>query len=220
MNRNVLSGVFILAITLAVVGAATTAASSPSTDSDQVAPSISIGSELAEPAGSVEIAQTEVPLRSGDINSFAEKAPLPVPVEVRIGEIGLQAPILSVGVDDQNQFDVPAADTVGWYQYSSSPGADGATVLAAHVDYGGVAGAFFNLAELLPGETLELEMNDGSVLRYEVTGNTEYDKRELPANDLFRKDGAPVLQLITCGGTFNPNERSYNANVVVTAELI
>jgi len=218
VNRNVLSGVFILAIALSVVGAATTASSSPSTASEQTSAEV-IGSEQ-ESTEAVEEADTNVPIRSGDIETLAQNPTQAVPVEVRIAEIGLAAPIMSVGVDEQNQFDVPEADTVGWYQYSSSPGDDGATVLAAHVDYGGVAGAFFNLADVLPGETLELEMDDGSVLRYKVTGNTEYDKTELPANDLFRKDGSPVLQLITCGGTFNPDERSYNANVVVTAEPI
>ena len=33
----------------------------------------------------------------------------------------------------------------------------------------------------------------------------------------YRITGEPVLQLITCGGTFNPEARSYEANVVVTA---
>lgn len=220
MNRNVLSGVFILAIALSVVGAATTASSSPSTASEETSSEESGDSNLI-PIEAIAEAKTQIPMRSGDIDSFADEEKVPVPVEVRIAEIGMKAPILSVGVDEQNQFDVPEADTVGWYRYSSHPGSEaGATVLAAHVDYGGVAGAFFNLADLLPGETLELEMDDGSVLRYRITGNTEYDKVELPANDLFRKDGSPVLQLITCGGTFNPDERSYNANVVVTAEPI
>ena len=100
------------------------------------------------------------------------------------------------------------------------PAEDGASVLAAHVDYGGAPGAFFNLEKVLPGDLLEVEMENGQVILYEVTGNNVYDKTELPASELFRKDGDSVLQLITCGGTFDPEARSYEANVVVTAEPI
>jgi hypothetical protein len=90
-------------------------------------------------------------------------------------------------------------------------------VLAAHVDYGGKPGAFFNLGDLRPNDALEVEMADGSVMRYRVVGNTQYDKKELPAEEVFRKTGETVLQLITCGGEFDPAARSYLANVVVTA---
>ena len=93
----------------------------------------------------------------------------------------------------------------------------GATVLAAHVDYQGVPGAFFNLADLEPGDEIEVEMSDGSIHLYSVTDRDEYQKTELPADDLFRKTGSTVLKLITCGGQFDPEARSYLSNVVVTA---
>jgi LPXTG-site transpeptidase (sortase) family protein len=163
-------------------------------------------------------AQVKVPVRNGLLTDDVIEQDGPQPVEVRIGDIGVSAPVLSVGVDSNNQFAVPAADTVGWYEHSSLPGRNGATVLAAHVDYGGVPGAFFNLGDLRPGDPLEIVMTDGSVLRYRVTFNTEYQKTELPAEELFRKTGDSVLQLITCGGQFDPENRSYLANVVVTAE--
>ena len=60
-------------------------------------------------------------------------------------------------------------------------------------------------------------MSDGTVMQYRIVGNTQYDKTELPAEEVFRKSGETVLQLITCGGEFDPDERSYLANVVVTA---
>ena len=91
------------------------------------------------------------------------------------------------------------------------------SVLAAHVDYGGAPGAFFNLDKVEVGDRLDVELEDGSVIAYVVTAKTEHDKALLPAEELFRKDGDPVLQLITCGGTFDPIARSYEANVVVTA---
>ncbi|MEM7274560.1 MAG: class F sortase [Actinomycetota bacterium] len=213
MNQRLAAGAFLLAISMAVVGAATTAFNIPD-DADTVA----IGSEVVsvQPVGA---ARAQVPLRSGFLDSQASEVDESTfPVAVRIAGIGLEAPVLSVGVDERNDFDVPAADTVGWYKYSSTPGSAGTTVLAAHVDYAGREGAFFNLEDVAVGDVLEVEMADGSIMTYQVTESILYDKTELPAEDLFRKDGDSTLQLITCGGDFDPAERSYRGNLVVTAE--
>ncbi len=218
MNQRVLSGVFVMAISLALVGAAVTAHKIPA-DANTAELESAIVERQA--SSSVNAAQARVPLRSAFLEAESSGVDASdLPVAVRIADLGLEAQILSVGVDENNEFAVPAADMVGWYQYSATPGSAGSSVLAAHVDYGGRAGAFFNLAKLELGETLEVEMGDGSVLRYRVIDNQSYDKEELPAVELFRKDGDPVLTLITCGGTFDSERRSYRDNVVVTAEPI
>ena len=214
MNQPLAHGVIILAVALAIVGAAAT-----STDWEPVE-----GQALQAPAGTVLGSETfiavasrsDVPIRSALLSDDVVSDDIK-PVAVRVAGIGLEASVISVGVDSNNQFAVPTADTVGWYQYSAAPGNPGASVLAAHVDYGGVPGAFFNLRKVLPGDTLEVELEDGTIILYEVTDNTLYEKIDLPAGELFRKDGDSVLQLITCGGTFNPEEHSYDANIVVTA---
>lgn len=216
MNQRLLSGAFTLAISLALVGAAVTAES----DKKAAGPA-EIGSAAFNVSPRTAAAQAQVPLRSASIDAASvSMAELATPVSVRIPDIGLDASVIPVGVDEQSQFDVPEADTIGWYRYGSAPGGDGSAVLAAHVDYAGRAGAFFNLSELQTGELLEVEMTDGSVLSYRVTNNVLYDKVGLPADDLFRKEGDHVLTLITCGGTFDAAERSYNGNVVVTAEPV
>lgn len=214
MNGRLGHGLVILGISLAIVGAVATSTDGGTVEAEAVAPSLSpaLGSEEFVAAAP----RFDIPIRSARISDEVDPARAR-PVTIRVAEIALDARIIPVGVDSNNQFDVPSAETVGWYQYSSSPGATGASVLAAHVDYGGTPGAFFNLQKVLPGDLLEVELDDGTVLPYLVTGNTVYDKTELPAGELFRKDGDPVLQLITCGGAFNPAERSYEANVVVTA---
>lgn len=218
MIPKVAHGAILLSISLATVGAIAT-----STDWDPEpvgSDETDDGLRSEELLGATEPVSSgpavDVPMRSGRLVDDVVAETIQ-PVSIRVAGIDLEAPIISVGVDGNNQFAVPAADTVGWYQFSSSPGDPGASVLAAHVDYGGVPGAFFNLAKVLPGDTLELEMEDGRMILYEVTGNTQYDKTELPAGELFRKEGDSVLQLITCGGTFDPEQHSYEANVVVTA---
>jgi len=215
VNRRVLSGVLVLGGTLATVGAAVTADVGSGSTDDFGEISSSVLDSTGSPSASAEV---QVPVRNGLLaNDVIDDSRAPTPVAVRIGDIGIDASVLPVGVDETNQLAVPAADTVGWYEYSALPGQAGATVLAAHVDYGGVPGAFFNLSDLEAGDQIEVEMTDGSVHLYKVTDRSEYEKTELPAQDLFRKTGSTVLKLITCGGQFDPAARSYLSNVVVTA---
>jgi sortase (surface protein transpeptidase) len=214
MNQQVAHGAIVLCVSLATVGAAATSSDWEPPPAGASAQGVgALRSEVYSPLQG----QLDVPIRSGRLADEVVAYDVAAPLVVRVAEIGLEAPVISVGVDENYQLDVPAADTVGWYRYSSSPGDPGASVLAAHVDYGGSPGAFYNLRMVLPGDVLEVEMDDGTVIAYEVTGNTLYDKTELPAGELFRKDGESVLQLITCGGTFDPDRRSYEANLVVTA---
>lgn len=212
MKWRMAQGAILLSISMAAVGAVAATRQPAEADLIVVTELPSIGNDAIS-----EAAQPEVPMRSGRIDDQIARTEANQPVSVRVAGIGLEASVISVGVDDNNQFAVPSASTVGWYEFSSEPGQPGASVLAAHVDYGGEPGAFFNLSEVLPGDTLEVELADGDVVTYRVIGNTEYDKAELPAGDLFRKDGESVLQLITCGGQFDPEERSYEANIVVSA---
>ncbi len=216
MSRRLLPGFFALAISLALVGVVVNAEGIAATG-QLSSHSTGVATNSDNTPGDQATAQ--VPLRRATLDD-GSAADMATPVSVRVASIGLEAPVLSVGVDDENQFDVPEADLVGWYRYGSAPGQTGSTVLAAHVAYGGQPGAFLNLTEIEVGELLEVELSDGSVMSYRVLDNVLYDKTALPADELFRKDGDAVLRLITCGGQFDPDDRSYHGNVVVTAEPI
>ncbi len=138
------------------------------------------------------------------------------PVRIRVERLGIDLDIAAVGVDATGDFDVPHAG-IGWYRYGSAPGEDGSAVLAAHVDYGGAPGAFFQLETLAAGDVIEIDRSDGSTHTFEVVEQILYDKSVLPADDLFARDGDSMLRLITCGGAFDPDDRSYAGNRVVTA---
>ncbi len=112
---------------------------------------------------------------------------------------------------------IPGAHDAGWYEYGSAPGQPGATVLAGHVDLGGLRGVFWSLDSLAAGEIIEVHMSDDSIARYRVMRGTTFSRDDLPSDELFRQDGAPALHLITCGGAFNRNLGSYESNLVVTA---
>ncbi len=158
-----------------------------------------------------------VTLRSGLLAAQADRARVARPVEVKLPSIGIDAPVIAVGVDDQRLLEVPSATDAGWYRYGSSPGDAGSTVLAAHVDFEGVPGTFFELAQAAPGSSVLVETDDGVVHRYVVETVVLHDKAALPADILFSTDGAEVLHLITCGGVFDAAARTYLGNLVVTA---
>ncbi len=142
------------------------------------------------------------------------------PVHLRIDSIGVSAPIVPTGVDQASGLmEVPEnVDEVAWYRYGPEPGQSGSAVLAAHVDLASEGpGVFFELGDIEPGDEIVVEFDDGSVQQFTVKARTIYLKDELPLDTVFRRDGEPVLTLITCGGAFDVSARHYDSNVVAYA---
>jgi LPXTG-site transpeptidase (sortase) family protein len=112
--------------------------------------------------------------------------------------------------------------TVGWYRFGPGPGEGaGSAVLSGHVDDRVQGrGAFYRLSDLEPGDPVGVELADGTAVDYRVTLVERIAKEELPVDRLFARDGAPRLTLVTCGGDFDREARSYRENVVVTAEPV
>ena len=166
--------------------------------------------------GPVPSSGATIPVTSGRLEDL-EGEPAPQPVRLRIAALGIDAPIQAVGVRGGEMEVPPRAGTVGWYRFGASPGQQGSAVLAAHVSWGGERGAFYRLRDLPPGAAIEVTFEDGSVRRFRSAALTSYDKEGLPVEEIFRRDGDPVLTLITCGGAFNPSLRSFEDNVVAYA---
>ncbi|WP_337060410.1 class F sortase [Kineococcus sp. G2] len=142
------------------------------------------------------------------------------PVALRVPELGIDAPLDPVGVTPAGTMEVPErAARVGWYRFGPVPGAPGSAVLAGHVDTARDGpGALHPLARAAAGQVVEVALADGAVRRFAVTARREVVKTELPVAELFARDGPPRLVLVTCGGEFDEERRSYAANVVVVAE--
>lgn len=140
-----------------------------------------------------------------------------VPTRLSIPAISVDAEVIPVGLEPNGEMEVPPASQAGWYLHGPRPGeADGTSVIAAHVDYAGEKGVFFNLRELQVGAEVAVTDESGAVRRYRVTERYQVDKDELPIEQIFVADGPPGLTLITCGGSFDRGARSYQDNIVVT----
>lgn len=141
------------------------------------------------------------------------------PVAVRIGGIEVEAPVVPVGVEPDGQMEIPRdVDEIGWYSFGPSPGQQGSAVLAGHVSGSGQGrGAFYDIKRLTVGDPVEVDHADGSTSEYVVVAVQTIDKGELPTDEIFRRDGGPILTLITCGGSFSRSLNSYDSNVVAVA---
>lgn len=146
----------------------------------------------------------------------AERAP--VPVRLLAPTLGLDVPLDAVGVTGDGLMEIPEdADRAGWYRHGPAPGEDGSAVVAGHVDDRRGPGAFMALNDAEQGTPVTIVREDGSRLDYVVTARRTTDKKELPVDDLFDREGEPRLQLITCTGEWSERAGSYTDNLVITA---
>ncbi len=141
-----------------------------------------------------------------------------VPIQIAIPELGVNSPVVQVGLEKDGSMGLPGASEAGWYQYGKRPGQpQGSAVIAAHVDYNKKPGVFLKLNSLPIGAEVLVTDDAGAVHRFIVTERFQVEKGELPAAELFRPDGDPVLTLVTCGGSFSKSRRTYADNIVIRA---
>ncbi|HST65732.1 MAG TPA: class F sortase [Mycobacteriales bacterium] len=144
----------------------------------------------------------------------------PAPVEVELPSIGVRTKVDPVGVDEQGDLQIPedVAD-IGWYRFGPRPGDPaGSAVFSGHVDSAEQGqGAFYRLRELDPGDKVVVRTGDGKARTYRVVSREEWPKSEVPLERIFARGGAARITLVTCGGGFREDIRSYQDNIAVTA---
>ena len=151
----------------------------------------------------------------------APSAVVPVVPPVRLQLAGVDAPLDPVGVEPDGAMTLPGdVDRVGWYRFGPTPGDDeGTAVLAGHVDDAEQGlGALAPLREAEVGAEVRVTDASGAVTSWRVVSRELIEKRAVPLDALFQRTGPPRLVLLTCGGEFLPELRSYTDNVVVVAE--
>lgn len=145
-----------------------------------------------------------------------------VPVGLRIPAIGVDTPVMRLGLASDGTVEVPPVtedDVAGWYRHSPTPGRTGPSVLLGHVTVGSHGdGVFRRLARLHRGDRVEARLANGTVAGFAVTEVRTVAKADFPTDDVYGDVDRPELRLITCGGPRSGEE--YRDNVIVFAELI
>lgn len=137
--------------------------------------------------------------------------PPPSSVErLRIPRIGVDAPVLEMGVGPDGVMESPAGpEPVAWYGFSAKPGAPGNAVFSGHVDFHDYGPAvFWNLRKLQLGDVIEVALQNGTVLPYAVTATQQYSAATIPMADILATTPVATVTLITCAGTFGAGHYS------------
>lgn len=140
---------------------------------------------------------------------------------MRIPTIGVDATLMELGLQADGTMDVPPDGTrAGWYTGAPAPGEPGPAVIAGHVDWGGRPGVFSRLRALRPDDHVVVSRVDGTAAEFRVTRVEQFSKSNFPTELVYGDIGHAGLRLITCGGSFDRQARSYGDNVIAFAELV
>jgi LPXTG-site transpeptidase (sortase) family protein len=138
-----------------------------------------------------------------------------VPIRLIIPTINVDAEIVSLGVSNKGEMEVPdnTAD-VGWFRLGSIPGEIGSAVIAGHFDGKfGEPAVFTNLNKLKTGDKLYVKNESGISTTFTVSNIRTYDPGF--ADEVYSANDTAHLNLITCDGTWNNNKKSYTKRLVV-----
>ncbi|TXR56246.1 class F sortase [Quadrisphaera setariae] len=183
---------------VAAPAAASGAPSAPAATREGFAPSVAVGARGAS----------------------AERTP--VPVGVSVPRIGVSSSLLPLGIAADGALQVPdlgEAQSAGWLTTSAVPGRPGPSVIAGHVDSRSGPAVFFRLHELVPGDQVDVQLDDGSTVTYSVDDVVRVSKDAFPTAEVYGPRPGPVLRLLTCGGAFDRATGHYEDNVIVFASL-
>ncbi|MER6984144.1 class F sortase, partial [Streptomyces carpinensis] len=151
--------------------------------------------------------------------------PAPLPrsraTSLRIPSLGIDAPVVDVGLGADRQLETPPVDRpklVGWYKDGPTPGESGTAVAVGHRDTTTGAAVFAALGQVERGRSIEVRRADGRTAVYTVDKVRVFDKDRFPDKEVYGPARRPELHLITCGGLYT-RRTGYSSNVVVFARL-
>lgn len=148
----------------------------------------------------------------------ARSASGPAVSSVVIPAIGVDAPMIELGLNPDDSLEVPAEpDETGWWSGGAFPGERGTAVIAGHVDSTAGAAVFFRLGELEPGDEIRVTDRGGKLARFIVDRSETAPKDDFPTRRVYAETGEASLRLITCTGKFAEQTGHYQSNLIVYA---
>ena len=178
-----------------------------------------LGSGPGTVTGFGDVQQTPIPSTPLPEQTPPSEAPL---ARLVIPDAKVDATVITLGIDANGVMQSPDnAYDVAWYDFSARPGFGGNAVFSGHVDYHDVGAAvFWNLRDLQPNDTIEVQLADGATYQYAVSALQCLPVAEAPISQIVGPTLSEVVTLITCCGQFNYNTRQYDSRLVVRADRI
>ncbi|WP_240434720.1 class F sortase [Streptomyces sp. YIM 130001] len=189
------------------------------TDDDPARPPpVSASSTGKAGSGSADPGKAGPSPRQG--SKIAQPLPASRPSGISIPSLKVTSTLEKLDLDKNRAMETPRdPDKAGWYRPGPTPGALGPSVIAGHVTWNGERSVFFELAELAPGDRIDVKRADGRTAHFTVDRTAVYPKDRFPTVEVYRNIDHAGLRLITCGGTYSEADRRYADNVIVYATL-
>ena len=187
--------------------------------------------KLATPVPDPPLVDAGLDLRAG---------PVDVPLQLRIPSLGINAPVLAVGIDAKNVMDTPAGSAndplwqkVFWYRGGAIPGEPSTATIAGHVDdVLGRPAIFARLKDLRPGNEVAVrDTRTGHEVAFVVSRTVAYTLPQTRDRAVLEQiygdgpvlgqgpepsdDGLAHLTLITCTGHWLGKSGTYDQRLVV-----
>jgi LPXTG-site transpeptidase (sortase) family protein len=198
LGRRAAHGVAILLSGSLLVGALSACGAETDAAANEVAKLR--GETTRTPTPTATPTAAETPSEEPDAEPEGQAEPLDGPYTVRIPQIGVDAPVVSIHVNDDRVLLPPRElSVVGWWSEGAAPGAArGSAVLVGHSARAG-GGVFDDVSELQRGDTIEV-LGASDALTYAVESVEVLSKEELARNaeEIFDQGGRGRLVVITC----------------------
>ena len=157
--------------------------------------------------------------------SQEDKAAYTVPADqpryITIPKIGINARVMSVGVNSNGNIDTPAnLNDTAWYDGSAKPGQDGQVFIDGHTSFSNTINAAFNdLPKLQQGDVITIERGDGVKINYIVNSVETVDADKVDMGKALNPPAGATkgLTLMTCTGTFNYRTQTADKRLIVYA---
>ena len=176
----------------------------------------------SEPAGTPQSDRTSGSARTSEpVPTSGASIAASAPTRLQIPAIGVDSGLMELGLAPDRSLQVPPSGfPAGWYTGAPTPGQLGPAIIAGHVDWGGEPGVFFDLHKLTAGDAIAVRRADGSTAQFRVEHVERFAKDAFPTELVYADLDHAGLRLITCGGDFDRQARSYKDNIVVFARLV
>jgi len=184
---------------------------------------ITQGDPKTESAASSETKEAD-PLKPSEIlkKEFKDLSATEVelPKQLFIPKHDIKTKVEQVGLDKDGAMATPKNEQqAGWYKFGPRPGDVGNAVIDGHTDTKTGPAIFYKLHELKKGDPVEITDASGRKLVFRVKELVQYDHLKAPLKKIFGPADTRNLNLITCIGTYDQNQGTYDDRLVVFTEL-
>jgi hypothetical protein len=133
-----------------------------------------------------------------------------LPTSVDIPALGVHATkLMPLGLDRNGAIETPPLSqpqTLGYYTRSSPPCVPGPNkvpfALIGHIDGNKQRGVLYDLKSLKPGDTVTVGLDNGKSCTYRINKLAQYEKQDVPVQDVWGPTPDAQIRIISCGGPF------------------